>query len=201
MTVEPEFSFPVDVMTLPLSGRTYKIQASEEQRARVAARLDVQKVDSLTAVLEIAPSGKGLIKVTGQLHADVVQTCVVSLAPVPAHVTDNVSATFITEERAAADRLKKERAKARTRSPKKPEDEDEEVLGLEGDDPPETALEGRIDLGEVAVVHLAIALDPYPRAPGQTFDAKVWGVEPENEEKAAPVSPFAALAKLKKPGA
>jgi uncharacterized metal-binding protein YceD (DUF177 family) len=73
------------------------------------------------------------------------------------------------------------------------------VLAVHAEDPPEVAVGGRIDLGEIAVVHLALALDPYPRAPGAAFDAKAWGVEPEKDEKPTTVSPFAALAKLKKP--
>jgi uncharacterized metal-binding protein YceD (DUF177 family) len=194
---ELEFSFPIDVTTLPPSGRSYTIEASAEERARVAERLDLQKIDALSAVLEVAPGRKGHIKVTGQVSADVTQTCVVSLAPVPAHVTDAVSASFITEERAAIDKLKKERAEAKGR--KKTETDEEEVLAAHGEDPPEVATEGRIDLGEIAVVHLALALDPYPRAAGAAFDAKAWGGEPENDGKSATVSPFAALAKLKKP--
>jgi uncharacterized metal-binding protein YceD (DUF177 family) len=192
-----EFSFPIDVIALPPSGRSYTIEASEDERARVAQRLGLQKVAALSAVLEVAPGKKkGHIKVSGQVTADVTQACVVSLAPVPAHVTDAVSASFMTEERAAADKLKKERAKAKGKTA---ETEEEEVLAAHGEDPPEVAIEGRIDLGEIAVVHLALALDPYPRAPGAAFDAKAWGVEPEKDEKTASVSPFAALAKLKKP--
>ncbi|MBY0511085.1 MAG: DUF177 domain-containing protein [Rhodospirillaceae bacterium] len=199
--VAPEFSFPVDITTLPAIGRSYPIKASPEECGLVAARLGLQSIGAINAVLEITPAGKGLIKVTGTVKAEVVQTCVVSLAPVPAHVEDAVSATFVTEERAAADALKKERAKARKSVPKKAAGEEEEVIGLQGDDPPEIARDGRIDLGEVAVVHLALALDPYPKAPGAAFDAQAWGGEGEKDEKATVVSPFAALAKLKKPGA
>lgn len=204
MTTEPEFSFPIDITTLPVSGRTYTIKASEDERAQVAQRLGLQKIDALSAVLDVATTSKGTIKVTGQVTADVVQTCVVSLGPVPAKVADNVSATFVTEDRAEADKLKKERererAKAKTRAPKKSELEEEEVVTLGGDDPPEVAQGGRIDLGEVAVVHLALALAPYPRAPGVAFDAEAWTAAPEKDEKSSSIRPFAALAKLKKPG-
>jgi uncharacterized metal-binding protein YceD (DUF177 family) len=199
--VAPEFSFSIDITTLPPTGRSYTIEASAEERTLVAARLGLQSIGALNAVLELKPTGKGLIKVSGTVKADVVQTCVVSLAPVAAHVEDDVSATFVTEERAAADAAKKERAKAKKSASKKAADEAEEVIGLQGDDPPEIARNGRIDLGEVAVVHLALALDPYPRAPGAAFDAEVWTGDGEKDEKSTAVSPFAALAKLKKPGA
>jgi len=200
MTAEVEFSFPIDITSLPLAGRNYTITAPADACVRVAARLDLQAVNSLTAILNIAPGGKGVIKVAGEVKADVVQTCVVSLAPVPAQVKDAVAANFITEEKAAADKLKKERAKAKARAAKKAVEEEEEVISAQGDDPPDVALGGRIDLGEVAVTHLALALNPYPRAPGAAFDAKAWGLHEENPEKPANVSAFAALAKLKKPG-
>lgn len=203
--VAPEFSFPADITTLPAIGRSYPIKASPEECGLVAARLGLQSIGAINAVLEMKPAGKGLIKVTGTVKAEVVQTCVVTLAPVPAHVEDEISATFVTEDRAAAEALKKERAKARQSASKKATEDDEEVVGLQGDDPPEIARNGRIDLGEVAVVHLALALDPYPRAPGAAFDAQAWapvlGGDAEKDEKPTPVSPFAALAKLKKPGA
>jgi len=200
MTAEVEFSFPIDITSLPLVGRSYTIKASAEECARVATRLDLQAVNSLTAVLNITPGGKGIIKVGGEVRGDVVQTCVVSLGPVPALVKDAVSANFITEEKAAADKLKMERAKAKARATKKATEEEEELISAQGDDPPDVALAGRIDLGEVAVTHLALALNPYPRAPGAAFDPKAWGLHEENPEKPANVSAFAALAKLKKPG-
>src|SRR3546814_17044110 len=37
---------------------------------------------------------------------------------------------------------------------------------LADEDPPEPFENGCIDLGEIVVQHLAVALDPYPRAPG-----------------------------------
>ncbi len=199
----PEFSFPVDVMALPPSGKTYMLEASAEERARVAERLNLQQLHSLAAVLEIKPASGGIIKVTGEIRAKVVQSCVVSLAPVEAVVSDTVEASFMTEERIARDKAKAEKAltkKSAARKSKKADEEEELLLSVAEKDPPEVALGGRIDLGEVAVVHLALALDPYPRAPGAAFDAKAWGVDPEKEPEAPAASPFAALAQLKKPG-
>ncbi len=183
----PEFSFLVDVTALPPSGRTYKIKASDAERAAVAARLGLQKVDVLTASFELKPGAGGIVKVIGTAEAEVTQTCVVSLAPVPARINEAVEASFITEELAAA-KEKKRKAK----------DDEEEELSLSGEDPPELAQEGRIDLGELAVVHVALALDPYPRAPGAAFDPAVWGLSEQNEENPPIAGPFAALAGLKK---
>jgi hypothetical protein len=59
------------------------------------------------------------------------------------------------------------------------------------DDPdalPDAILNGMIDAGGVMVETIALALDPYPQAPGATFGERI-------EDR--PESPFAALGKLK----
>lgn len=188
--IAPEFSFPINITSISPVGRTYTLKASAAERARVATRLDLQEIKALTATLDVKTAAGGFIKVTGQVDAEVVQTCVVSLAPVPATISDVISARFITEERAAKEKAKRAKAKARG-------EEEEEVVEVGKEDHPEVAKAGRIDLGEVAVVHLALALDPYPRAPGAAFKPEAWGLEPEKAEN-TPASPFAALAKLKK---
>jgi len=192
--IPPEFSFSVQVETLPHSGRAYDIAATEDERAAVAKRLGLQEVSALSAHLDVNFTSGGVIKLTGHVDGTVTQTCVVSLAPVPAKIHESIDLSFVTEARAAAEAARREKA-ARRKS--KDDDEDFET----GDDieQPEVALGGRIDLGEVAVTHLALALDPYPRVPGASFDPKAWGLEPEEAKNEAQPSPFAALAKLKTP--
>ena len=175
---EPEFSFSLELHALPPSGRSYTITADADARARVAKRLDLLSLDKLTAQLEVLPHGTGAT-VTGHVDADVVQRCVVTLGPVPAHLHEVVSVKFIPPQVA-----------------KKPTEEDEEELLDVAEEPPEPLLDGRIDLGELAVSQVALGLDPYPRAPGAAFDQAQWGGD---TEKAGSGSPFAALAKLKAP--
>lgn len=189
---EHELSYSIDVTALTPVGRSYTIRSGDDECARLAVRLGLQRVDSLTAVLDVKVVAGGHIKVTGRLDADVVQTCGVTLELVAAKITGAVSAMFMTEERAAREKAKRERAKARN--------EDEVVVDVSEDDPPEVARDGRIDLGEVAIVHLALALDPYPRAAGAAFDPQVWGLEPDKGPDTPGSGPFAALAKLKSPG-
>ncbi len=189
--VEAGFSYPLDVTALSPIGRTYALQAGPDERARIAERLGLQKLEELTASIEVKVGAGGFIKVSGHVDADVVQTCGLTLAPVAAKVHDTVILTFLTEERAAREKAKRDRAKARG--------EEDETFELDQDAPPEVARDGRIDLGEVAVAHLALALNPYPRAPGAAFDPQIWGSEPENDPTVPDTSPFAALAKLKSP--
>jgi uncharacterized metal-binding protein YceD (DUF177 family) len=192
-----EFSYAIEIARLPTAGGQYDIVASAEALARVAARLDVTEMKALRASFAVGTGAGGIVHVKGKVHAELVQACVVSLAPVPAVIDEDVDVSFITPERAERNAKK---AKATP--------EDEEVIGLEAEDPPEVAQDGRIDLGELAVTQLALVLDPYPRAPGVSFDPAQWPASPGRKgsqkgsqapeaEPEAGKGPFAALAKLK----
>lgn len=181
-TPAPEFSFPVDITALPPGGRTYEIEADAEELGRVARRLGVQSVESLRARFTLTPEAGGIVELAGQVNAVLTQTCVVTLAPVPAKIGEKVAARFAPYappvRRAAV-----------------PDGEPEEQLvTVTDDDPPDPAVDGKIDLGEVAVGQVALALNPYPRAPGASFDPAAWAAGDKNPSAD---SPFAALAALK----
>ncbi|MCB2108943.1 MAG: DUF177 domain-containing protein [Rhodobacteraceae bacterium] len=169
--VELEFSFPVDVDGLPVSGRTYSIAAGPDESEKVAARLGLISLPLLKAEINLVPSGRDMVRVTGTVEADVVQQCVVSLAPVEAHLHETFDRMF-----------------QRALDPRHQTDD----LPLD-DDIPDLIEGGKIDIGEVVVEHLALVIDPYPRAPGAIFEAGGAGEEAKNQ----PDSPFAVLAKLK----
>jgi len=69
------------------------------------------------------------------------------------------------------------------------------VILPEGEDPPEELTEGRIDLGEMVAQQLAVALDPYPHAPGAGEEGEASDQDEAREGKTA--SPFATLAQLR----
>lgn len=189
MTITPdpelEFSFPVDVTSLPVVGRHYAIKADDAARARVAVRLGLQDVGALSASFELMPRAGGLVKVTGTVEASVTQTCVVTLAPLPADLKEEVEVTFTTFPLKPAPKTKAGKV----------EDDEEELLALGEEDPPEEALDGLIDLGELAVEYMALGLEPYPRAPGAAFEGPDWVGK---GEKSQSENPFAVLAQLKK---
>jgi uncharacterized metal-binding protein YceD (DUF177 family) len=156
------------------------IEATEAERAALAGRLRLFGVDRLVATVKLRRVRGEMVRVEGTLEADVVQNCVVSLEPVPAHVTEEFSALF------APDHL----------LPKDEGDVDA-VFSLEDldDDVPEPMPGGRIDIGELTTQHLSLALDPYPRKEGAVFEAVV-----EHEDDVVPEkpNPFAGLARLKR---
>ncbi|MCQ8781434.1 YceD family protein [Mangrovibrevibacter kandeliae] len=168
----------VRVRSLPKEGAPVVFEADEDERGALAARLGIPKVERMTADLRAQPwRGEGA-RVMGRLRAEVVQTCVVTLEPVPQSIDEAVDLRFLPE-------------------PGRPKRLDslggtELDLDPEGDDAPEHFTGDRIELGEILTELLALALDPYPRAAGVDFEA----VDTDPEPDGGKVSPFAGLARL-----
>lgn len=186
----PEFSRVVHADRVQ-SGETIAITADAAERRALAERFELEEIGSLTAALRLdRVRGGRMIRVSGRLEADVVQTCVVSLEAVPARVEERFAALFAPEDMV----------------PELDESFEIDPVTLE-DETPEPMDHGRIDLGELTAQHLSLALDPYPRAPGIAFDGPAEHEAPaegaaelvlEEAEPERP-NPFAALAKLKRP--
>lgn len=176
-----EFSRPFDTEGLAGTPAVRRIEAKPEERAALAGRLGLPEVAAFAAELTLSRIAGGFVRVEGRLTARVAQVCVVTLDPFEADVADDFTALY-----APADRI--------------PEGD---VLVDPDADLPEPLDGTRIDLGELATQHLSLALDPYPKAPGVTFDGASAG-EPEGDEADAPApeagrNPFAVLAKLGRP--
>jgi uncharacterized metal-binding protein YceD (DUF177 family) len=183
----PEFSRVVRADHVHRSPVTETIEAGEDERRALALRFELESIERLTATVSLqSVRGGQMVQVTGQLEADVVQTCVVTLEPVPAHVSESFSALFAP--------------------PHLIEDTDDEEIDLEAllsdEDLPEPMENGRIDIGELTAQHLSLALDPYPHAEGVEFAGYS---ENEEEGESAPKAeppekpnPFAALERLKR---
>ena len=171
----PEFSRPLAAESIGAQGLQRRIEASPAEREKLARRFDLLALDRLEATLMLQREKGEVIRLEGRFIADVVQSCVVTLAPVPAHL----EADFETRYSASV------------------ADSAEEELDPLGEDAPEAIVGGEIDLGEAVAQQLAIALDPYPRAPGASLPA---GQDTKALEEGAAPNPFAALAELKKKG-
>ncbi len=147
-----EFSRKVVIEPWPDGGVALDVRAEPHERAALAHRFGLLELTALEATgrLERAP-GSAELRFHGLLEAAVVQECVVSLEPVPAQIRHMVERRYL-------------RAEGQAPQPSEP--------GLatfdgDGDDEDEVELvHGRtIDLGEALAEELALALDPYPRAP------------------------------------
>ncbi|WGM47618.1 hypothetical protein KOAAANKH_02497 [Brevundimonas sp. NIBR10] len=163
--------------TLPLSepvrlneigkGLDRTLEPDAAARAKIAKALDLASLDAFVADLSVAPAANAGYRLTGRVRASAVQTCGITLEPLPVEIDQRFSIDLVE----AVD----------------PIETDEIEITLD-DDAPDVIEDGRIDLGQYAVEQLALTLDPFPRKPGAEF------VQPEEP---AEISPFAVLKQFK----
>jgi uncharacterized metal-binding protein YceD (DUF177 family) len=142
----------------------------DRQRSEAAELLSVPAIPALTADVVVTSWLDGC-EVQGRWQATVTQTCGLTLDD----FDTDLSGEFVVKAVPAG-------------SANAPSEDPEVEIDPEGDDPPDVLPASEVDVAAYVVEHLALELDPFPRKPGAEFDAP----EPEN-----PVSPFAALSRLK----
>jgi uncharacterized metal-binding protein YceD (DUF177 family) len=146
------------------------IEADGPERDALAARMGLVAVESLTAEVTLRRlSGGPLFSLRGKIAADVIQSCVVTLEPVPGHVEEDFDELFAAEGY-------------------EPPEEDEEA------EIPEFFTGSDIDIGELAAQILALSLNPYPRAPGAALEETTDGEENVSDRR----RPFEGLAEMLK---
>ena len=151
-----------------------KIEATTAELAAVAKLLDLLACRSLSIDFELKPMAArdaGSYRLLAQFKADVVQSCIVTLDPVASTTDERLNIELRPEGSAAGSEI-----------------DSGDLLNAADTD---TYANGRIDFGQLAFELLSVSLDPYPRKPGAEF------AEDINAGKAE-LSPFAALAKLRK---
>lgn len=166
-----EFSRPVALDTLGEGGRRIGIVADETERDALARRFGLLGIDRLTAEATLRRTGR-IVAAAGRIEAAVTQSCVATGAPVPQAIDEPFEIAF----RPQPDGLRA----------------DEEIELDEGELDTVFYAGGAIDLGEATAQTLALALDPYPRAPDAEAALKAAGVKSEEE-----AGPFGALAGLR----
>jgi uncharacterized metal-binding protein YceD (DUF177 family) len=167
----PEFSRRIDGLRLAPQGEQFEISAKPEERAALAKRFDLLALDRLEAKVKLAPMAGGYYRLAADFEAELTQACAITSEPVPARIAESFTLTY------------------------GPVDESSEIV-LDGDtEPVEPLDDGMIDIGEAVAQQLSLALDPFPRAPGASLEE-----EADLSDHAPRESPFAALAKLRKPG-
>jgi hypothetical protein len=164
------FSHMLRVDQVPSAGRHVRIVADSEALKVIAETLRIAEVADFTAEFDVRPASGAAFQVRGTVRATVVQTDVVSLEPLRQAIEEPVDLRLVPEESISE-------ADATAAFHNLPEDRD-------------VYRDGRIDLGAIAVEHLALGLDPYPRAPGTAFEGY-------SEGEGDDASPFAALARWK----
>jgi uncharacterized metal-binding protein YceD (DUF177 family) len=131
---------------------------------RIVRALDLQSLDAFDVDINLVPTVSGW-RLDGRVLADAVQTCGLTLEPLPVHIDRKFSIQMV---------------EATEREP----DEDAEIDLELDDDSADQIEDGRLDLGQYAVEQLALSLDPFPRKPGAVF---------EQPKEPGEISPFAVL--------
>jgi uncharacterized metal-binding protein YceD (DUF177 family) len=168
-------SRPVHLSEIGEDGLDLTIEASPAEREALAASLALQMVKSLSAKVRLKPTGRTGVLAEGHVHADIVQTCVVSLVPVDQTIEEDFALRFDRDAEATV--------------PDKPGVEVH--LNPAELEPPEPLRGTTLDLGPVVTEQFVLAIDPYPRAPGAELPPEASDSGDDRSD-----SPFAALAGL-----
>lgn len=149
------------------AGLTRRLSPEAQARADIAGALDLAALNAFDAELTLVPADGGW-RLDGHVVADAVQSCGLTLEPLPVRVDERFSVHLVET---ATD------------------DSQEVVLDpLAADEGSDVIEDGRIDLLQYAVEHLALSLDPFPRKPGAVFTPP---------EQPGEISPFAVLQRLR----
>lgn len=177
----PEFSLVLSMDDVPPNGKTLRFEVGESERAALARRFDLVALHGFKGTVHVKPWRRHGLVMEGQFEADLVQSCIATLEPLEAHLSESFNLHFLP-----LDMIERDAAAAAKR---------EIVVDVESEDPPEAIEGGRLDVGEVMAEQLSVAIDPYPKKPGAVFIPE----EPSDDEAVEfRPNPFASLEKLKK---
>lgn len=156
------------------TARNFERTATDGERQNLIDAFGLLSCDRFAAKYQLKAMAAGQISLAGRFVADGSQACVVSLGPVPFQLDEEFVVTFIPEHSFEDD----------------DPDVEHEALSLED---VEVFSGTELNVGSVLFDHFGAALDPYPRAPGTSFEDHVKA----NSDQDETTHPFAELLKLK----
>jgi hypothetical protein len=174
-TVTDELDWDHAVTNIPDVGLQVERAASPEECEAIARALDLVACSSLTVSYALVPRSGGHFRLTGDLKAQIEQSCVVTLEPLTNDVVESFGVDYWPE----------------TEIPSPASG----VIDVHDEPDLEPIVTGRINVGRVIFECLAGAIDLFPRKPGVTFEGPV--ASPENGGSGKSDGPFAALARMK----
>ncbi|MEL6530399.1 MAG: DUF177 domain-containing protein [Pseudomonadota bacterium] len=173
----PELSRIVKVRPVPADALL--IEATDAERAALAARFGLAEIAQLTASVALEER-QAVVYATGSMRAAIIQLCAVSSDEFPVMIDEPINLRFVRE----------------TTLQSRTTDEGEIEVELELEDSDEIEFSGdTFDLGEAIAQTLGLAIDPYAEGPNADQVRRQAGISDEG----APSGPLAeALAALKK---
>lgn len=186
---DPEWSVLVDAQTVTSNPQKVRIAASEEERKALCKRLDLATISSLSADVTLHRAKGSVIHVNGLMKANVTQSCSITMDPVQTQIEETFEGWYADQERIVM--LAKARHERLGRLA------DSEIPILDESEDPEPLENGMIDIGELVVQHLSLAVDSFPRRRGLEEKEPV-EVSVAGEGSALRKNPFEALKNWKK---
>jgi hypothetical protein len=166
-----------DLSRLSDAGADVVVAARADDLKKLALWLEAESVQKFEAKISLSRLALHRYRYDAVLVCHLTQASVVSLDPVHTRVEESFSRELHVAHR-----------------PRRPLHNDPEpVIAPAGDDGPEELDSPNYDLAGPLLEELVLALDPYPRAPGEAFA----DLEPPDAPKE---SPFAVLKRLKDSG-
>lgn len=169
MNDTPEFSRPHRLDMIGAGETQVHVSARPDELAALAERFGLLGIARLEADYALHRDAGGVIA-KGRVSAAATQACGATGEPIPAVIDEDFHLRFLPEGGESVEEIE---------------------LSVDALDTMFHA-GGAIDLGEAAAETFALALDPFPRAPGAAEILKAAGVKSEDE-----VRPAGALAGLK----
>jgi uncharacterized metal-binding protein YceD (DUF177 family) len=174
MNDQPPIRHGFDLGDLSQAGSRIAVVANDDERARLAEWAGVAQVRAFAAEVELRRLSRTHFTFDAELEADIVQSCVVTLDPVATHIAKHLTRELHFSPRSRADG-------------------GELTLSAGDEEVPEEIVSLDYDLAGPLLEEFALAIDPYPRKQGVSF-------EPPADEAEPAQSPFAVLKRLNEPG-
>jgi hypothetical protein len=166
----PEFSRLTDIRQA--DGAALRLEANPAERAALARRFGIVRIDSLVAQVELTRTG-ATVAASGRIAAAIVQSCAVSGDELAVAIDEPLQFRFV---------------------PARTDHRPEEVIELRAEDCDEIEYSGTaFDVGEAVAQSLGLAIDPFAVGPGADEARRAAGIVGQDA-----TGPFAALAALKK---
>ncbi|MEM9468709.1 MAG: YceD family protein [Pseudomonadota bacterium] len=189
-TMMNEWSHFIDADEIDSKPMRLSIRADKEALKDVALRAGVPAIESLSADLTLQREQAGrVVHAAGRFSAELTLECVVSAEEFTHKIEEPVEGWFEDKEKTVSFM---QALKERDRDTQKNAKSGVEVEISSEEEDPESMINGEIDLGELVVQHLILALPAYPHKDGVEYphgdDVPVAG-----EESPLRRNPFDAL--------
>jgi hypothetical protein len=144
----------------------FSYEANSEELVALKRYTEIEDLTSFQAEMKVSALVGGRFRVSGTFRASLIQSSVVDLEAVPSRIEESFSVEYWPPESIA--------------------DAEGDAVSFDSD-PPEAIMRGQLLVGALLCELFAVAIDPYPRNEGDSFEWEPPQQEPE-------VSPFAGLA-------